>query len=127
MITISYIVENLGVTPRALHYYAEIGLLKPISKGKNKTYEYNEEDIHKLQKIVALKELGFTLNEIKIILNKKDLNLVNLLEDYKLILEKKRNILTKILESNNEEDYLLKFLKEISDLKKEMKNRIEGF
>jgi len=57
-----------GVPLRTLHYYDSIGLLKASLRGSNNYRLYSEEDLLKLQRIVALKFFGFSLAKIKILL-----------------------------------------------------------
>ena len=77
-----------NLTVKALHYYDEIGLLKASLVLDNGYRYYNEDDFHKAMKIILLKELGFTINEIKDVLS----NIENEddLQDY--LLEKKKKI-----------------------------------
>jgi DNA-binding transcriptional MerR regulator len=57
-----------GLTKRALRYYEDIHLLHPV-RGESGYRLFAEEDIEKLIRIKELKEsLGFTLNEVKDIL-----------------------------------------------------------
>ena len=56
------------VSVRTLHHYDKIGLLKPSIRLVNGYRVYCEEDLLKLQQILALKFFGFELNEIKEIL-----------------------------------------------------------
>ena len=61
-----------GLTVRTLHHYDEIGLLKP-SKDLNSGHRlYREEDIIQLQQILSLRQLGFSLEEIKSCLHNPD-------------------------------------------------------
>lgn len=60
--------KQTGVTVRALHYYDEIGLLKPSYKSSSGHRLYSETDILRLQQITTLKYLGFSLEAIKQIL-----------------------------------------------------------
>ncbi|MCF0106412.1 MAG: methyltransferase domain-containing protein [Holdemanella sp.] len=53
-----------GVTERTIRYYDTIHLLKPSSVSANGYRQYNEEDLIKLQKILTLRELGFSIEEI---------------------------------------------------------------
>jgi MerR family transcriptional regulator, thiopeptide resistance regulator len=54
-----------GLTIRTLHHYDEIGLLCPRFHTDAGHRLYAESDIVKLQQIMSLKELGFSLDEIK--------------------------------------------------------------
>lgn len=52
------------ISTRTLHYYHEKQLLVPSIVESNGYRFYNEQDIHKLQTIQFLKELGLSLNQI---------------------------------------------------------------
>ena len=54
------------VTIKALRHYDEIGLLKPAAIEKFTGYRYyTSEQLPLLHQILALREMGFTLDEIK--------------------------------------------------------------
>lgn len=53
-----------NVTERTIRYYDKIGLLKPSFVMENGYRMYTQEDLLKLQKILSLKHLGFSLEEI---------------------------------------------------------------
>ncbi|WP_289420626.1 MerR family transcriptional regulator, partial [Thomasclavelia cocleata] len=53
-----------GVTLRTIRYYDKIGLLKPTKILENGYRKYCNNDLITLQKILSLKELGFSLEEI---------------------------------------------------------------
>ncbi|MFQ6792494.1 MAG: MerR family transcriptional regulator [Thomasclavelia sp.] len=53
-----------GVTLRTIRYYDKIGLLKPAKILKNGYRRYCNQDLITLQRILSLKELGFSLEEI---------------------------------------------------------------
>lgn len=54
-----------GVTVRTLHYYDQKGLLKPSRRTSGTHRLYKQRDLLRLQQILTLKELGFTLEEIR--------------------------------------------------------------
>jgi MerR family transcriptional regulator, thiopeptide resistance regulator len=54
-----------GITIRTLHHYDEIRLLRPTFRTDTGHRLYTEDDIIKLQQIMSLKELDFSLEEIK--------------------------------------------------------------
>ncbi len=58
------------VSIRTLHYYDKIGLLKPSERLSNGYRVYSENDLLKLEQIIALKFFGFTLSHIKVLLHK---------------------------------------------------------
>jgi MerR family transcriptional regulator, thiopeptide resistance regulator len=53
-----------GVTVRALHHYDRAGLLRPTARTASGHRRYHQEDLLRLQQILTLKQLGFTLEEI---------------------------------------------------------------
>lgn len=53
-----------NVTERTLRYYDKIGLLKPSFVLSNGYRQYTDSDLLKLQKILSLKHLGFSIDEI---------------------------------------------------------------
>jgi DNA-binding transcriptional MerR regulator len=59
------------VTVRTLHYYDQIGLLKPSFERANGYRVFTDADLLKLQQIVTLKFMGFSLAEIGNLLNSK--------------------------------------------------------
>ncbi|SFI85201.1 MerR family transcriptional regulator [Thermoflavimicrobium dichotomicum] len=72
MYTIGQFAHKANVTIRTLHYYEEIGLLIPSATTEGKHRLYSNEDFIRLQQIVTLKELGFSLKQIKQILEGAD-------------------------------------------------------
>lgn len=53
-----------GVSVRALHHYEAIGLLKPAARSEGGHRCYTEAEVERLQRIVSLRELGFSLEDI---------------------------------------------------------------
>lgn len=60
------------VSVRTLHHYDKIGLLKPSLRQSNNYRLYSEEDLLKLQQIIALKFFGFELSQIQKLLTRND-------------------------------------------------------
>lgn len=68
--TVEEVVKQLGVTPRTLHYYEEVGLVEPASRTAGGHRLYDQAGVEKLRRILRLKEsLGYSLQEIKSILD----------------------------------------------------------
>jgi 7-cyano-7-deazaguanine reductase len=63
--------ELTKVTVRTLRYYDKIGLLKPGFRRPNGYRVYADEDLLRLQQIVTLKFMGFSLARIGELLNRK--------------------------------------------------------
>ena len=62
-----------GVTVRALHYYDRLGLLKPSGRTGAGYRLYGPPDFMRLQQIVTLKFIGFSLRQIKKLIAGADL------------------------------------------------------
>ncbi len=96
---IGEVAEQLGLTPRTLRYYEEIGLLAPPSRMEGGFRLYSAADIVRLENIVQLKRLlGFSLAEIKQVVEAME-SLKLLRQESKLAsdLETKRDTLQKAL------------------------------
>ena len=82
-----------GVSVRTLHYYDEIGLLKPASVDKTTGYRfYDEDSILRMQEILFYRELDFSLKSIGTILSSPNYDKSKALKEQKqlLILKKER-------------------------------------
>lgn len=60
-----------GVSVQTLHHYDRVNLLKPSLRLANGYRVYSEKDLMILQQIIALKFFGFTLSEIKDLLQEE--------------------------------------------------------
>ncbi len=60
------------VTVRTVRYYESLNLIKPNSRSGGGQRYYCEKDLVYLKRILELKELDFSLDEIKIIINLKE-------------------------------------------------------
>ncbi len=56
--------RRTGLTVRTLHHYDEIGLLSPSRRSPAGYRLYGEDDVARLQRIVSLRQLGFTLEQV---------------------------------------------------------------
>jgi DNA-binding transcriptional MerR regulator len=62
--TISELAAEFGVTPRAIRYYEEVGLLKPHRNTPKSQRLYDERDRARLKLILRGKRFGYSLNEL---------------------------------------------------------------
>lgn len=82
-----------GVTVRTLHHYDRIGLLKPGRFTSAGYRLYRNQDLVRLQQIVTLKFIGFSLSQIKALLNQSSFDLaVALNQQHEIIVEKRRQL-----------------------------------
>lgn len=68
--TIKRLADLAGVSVRTLHYYDKIGLLAPSAVGENGYRRYGPEAALRLQQILFLRELDFSLAEIRRMLDR---------------------------------------------------------
>lgn len=61
---VAAVARRTGVSVRTLHYYEEIGLLKPSGRTASGHRLYRPEDIQRLQQIRSLQQLGLSLSAI---------------------------------------------------------------
>lgn len=92
-----------GTSIRTLHYYDEIGLLTPKKHPTSGHRLYSDNDVLKLQKIISLKFLGYSLEQISEMMKESsfDMSLAESLQIQKKALEdEKEQIETALLAIN---------------------------
>lgn len=83
--------ERAGVTVRTLHHYDRLGLLSPSGRTEAGYRLYGDRDLVRLEQILALKFIGFPLQEIGRLLKRDAKDLPSALRRQRtLILEKRR-------------------------------------
>ncbi|WP_281672589.1 MerR family transcriptional regulator [Pseudoramibacter alactolyticus] len=96
MYLIKKVSEISGVSVRTLHHYDEIGLLSP-RKNENGYRYYSEDDMSLLQMILFYKYLGFTLKQIKELLQQDENALLTHLKKQLILMQaEKQRLLTLI-------------------------------
>ncbi|HEY9617955.1 MAG TPA: precorrin-8X methylmutase [Microcoleaceae cyanobacterium] len=58
-----------GVTPRMVRHYHTLGLLPPVQRSAGNYRLYTQQDVQRLQRIMALKQQGFQLSHIRHLLD----------------------------------------------------------
>ncbi len=87
-----------GVSVRTLHYYDQIGLLKPAEVDEWTGYRfYDEKSLEKMQQIMFYRELDFSLNWISEILSSPDFDKQKTLDEQKKLLILKKERLEKLI------------------------------
>ena len=97
MFTVKQLSKMAGVTPRTLHHYDDIGLLKPSRVGDNGYRYYGEEAVLKLQQILFYRELEFPLEEIRRIMGRRDFDVLGALQSHKEALQNQAVRLNRLL------------------------------
>ena len=57
--------RRTGLTVRTLHHYDELGLLKPSLHTEAGHRLYTADDVARLQQVISLRQLGFSLEEVR--------------------------------------------------------------
>lgn len=99
--TVKELAEISGVTVRTLHWYDEIGLLKPAYCGVNGYRYYEEEQLLILQQILFFRELGFKLGDIQKVLTSSVFDKIGALHTHKRYLENSFNRTKQLIETIN--------------------------
>ena len=95
-----------GVTPRALHHYDRLGLLKP--KRTRAGYRtYSARDLESLEQIIALKFIGVPLKKIRFFTARTPRDLANALRAQRQTLEQKRHLLDQAIGAIGEAERVL--------------------
>ncbi len=90
------IAKKVGISQKAVRLYDEKGLLKPSDYSEGNYRLYDKEAILVLEKIIALKQIGFSLEEIyeNLILG-KNMDIAESLNQQLLLMEKKKTEIEK--------------------------------
>ena len=104
--------ELTGVTVRTLHHYDHLGLLKPSRYSRAGYRLYRESDVARLEQIVALKFIGFSLNEIKELLNRGPIDLKTTLRQQREAITEKRQRLDLAIQAIQRAEYVVGTSKE---------------
>lgn len=99
MYTVKRLSDLAGITPRTLHYYDQIGLLKPSRIAENGYRYYGDEALLRLQQIMLYRELDLPLEKVKAIIDSKDFNILAALREHKTLLEARMNQLQRLVET----------------------------
>jgi DNA-binding transcriptional MerR regulator len=86
--TVKKLAQISGVSVRTLHFYDEVGLLKPAYCGANGYRFYEEPQLLMLQQILFYRKLGFELKQIKRIVGRSDFDKIAALESHRKVLRK---------------------------------------
>lgn len=93
------VADMVGISVRMLHHYDKIGLLKPESISPAGYRLYIDKDLERLQQVLFFKELEFSLQEIKTILDSPGFDKKQALKSHKELLLEKKKRLEKIIKS----------------------------
>ena len=93
--------KTTGVSIRTLRHYEEIGLLKPSYRNEAGHRLYNVDDFIRMQNIITLKFIGFSLHEVEKIMDENN-NLKDCLKIQRNVIEKKIKHLNNVVKALKE-------------------------
>ena len=99
MKTVKEVSELTGISVRTLHYYDEIGLLKPTQVNDAGYRLYDDKAIDKLGQILVFRELDLSLADIRLIMDDPDLDRNSVLARQRDLLILKKQRLERIIAS----------------------------
>ncbi|MBI4857495.1 MAG: MerR family transcriptional regulator [Acetobacterium woodii] len=95
--TVKEVANLTGVSVRTLHYYHREGILIPCEVTENKYRYYDATNLEQLQNILFLRELDFSIQEIKGILADPNYDEMDSFKKQRHLLQLKRNRLDKLI------------------------------
>src|SRR5918912_1990494 len=66
------VAERLGVSPSTIKYYEELGLVQPEARSPGGFRLYGEEEVERLERILRMKGIGYSLAAIRELLSVRD-------------------------------------------------------
>jgi DNA-binding transcriptional MerR regulator len=69
---IGLVAERLGLSIRTVRYYEEEGLVEPSARSEGGFRLYSDEDIERLELIKRMKPMGFSVQEMRDLLDARD-------------------------------------------------------
>lgn len=94
---IKEVADMVGISVRMLHHYDKIGLLKSESVSPAGYRLYTDKDLERLQQVLFFKELEFSLQEIKDIMDSPNFDRRHALETQESLLIRKKERLEEII------------------------------
>jgi DNA-binding transcriptional MerR regulator len=122
MYTVKQLADMAGVSRRTLHYYDEIGLLRPFSTTASGYRQYNDDALFRLQQILFFREIGLDLKQIREILDDPDFDLITALQSHRQTMQDKMKRLETLIQTV---DTTIMHL--IGEVEMSKKNIFEGF
>src|SRR5512146_2001246 len=99
MFTVKQLSRLAGVTPRTLHHYDAIGLLKPSRVGQNGYRYYGPEALLRLQQILFYRELDMPLEDIKRLMARRGFDELKALEGHRDALSQRLARLNRLIQT----------------------------
>ena len=110
--------KKTGVTAHTIRFYEKSGLIKGKRKEEvksNKYFHYDEETVYKLELIRDAKAVGFTLNEIKQLIDAWYSKKFNIVKKIAILDEKILSINEKIKQLKEMKKLIAEFKKDVME------------
>ena len=127
MRTVKEISDLTGISVRTLHYYDEIGLLKPTEKSEAGYRLYDDRALETLQQILFFREFDIPLKEIKAVMENSALERNQILQmQRKMLIAKKERMerliasIDDIMKGDNQMDFAVFNKEELEELSQSM-------
>lgn len=123
MRTVKEVSDITGISVRTLHYYDEIGLLKPSAKSEAGYRLYDDEALETLKQVLFFREFGIPLKDIRSMIDDPDFDRASVMKLHRemLMAEKERiqRLITGIddfLKGENKMDFTVFDKTELEDM-----------
>jgi MerR family transcriptional regulator, thiopeptide resistance regulator len=97
--TVKQLAKASGISVRAIHFYDEVGLLKPSFIKPNGYRCYEDKELLRLQQILFYRELEFSVDDIYKILNSEDFDMEEALISQRKLLELKQTRIDELVKT----------------------------
>ena len=113
--TVKQLSDLAGVSRRTLHFYDQIGLLKPDTYRSNGYRAYGQTALLRLQQIMFYKEMDLSLEEIQRILDEPGFDALQALEAHRAALHERQQRLGRLIRTVDQTILMLKGDLEMED------------
>ncbi|WP_228275829.1 MerR family transcriptional regulator [Gracilibacillus oryzae] len=110
------LIKKVNISRRTLHYYDEINLLKPTIVKENGYRYYSKDDIIKLQTIVALKSMDYSLQQIKEIFDKGNVQTQSQEDAWLHSLQEQIDFASKKIDALQRKQFILRSMSQVIDI-----------
>jgi MerR family transcriptional regulator, thiopeptide resistance regulator len=100
-LTVGAVARLAGVSVRTMHHYDEIGLVSPSDRTEAGYRLYGQPEIERLQEVLFFRELGFSLDDIRRIMDAPGYRRGEALHKQREMLEVKANRILEMIEAIN--------------------------
>ncbi|AXY26229.1 MerR family transcriptional regulator [Suicoccus acidiformans] len=123
--------EKTGLTRKAIEYYEDKGLIKPL-KSENGYRDYSDKDLEILNKISLFRKIGLSISEIKECLSSKGSSLSSILrrKEHQLEIEQKRKEVIELIvkkENQNIIESKISLIEREESIYEKLENAFPGY